>query len=265
MIRSKKSDQGSYLGFPKHRRIVLDICNASRTVPAFAVDRKIQLERVFHARKSPSQRIGWAAIFAKAYAIVAADVPELRRIFMSYPWPRFYQHPTSVVSITVNRFDEAIQAERLVWARIRNVEKMTLVEVQSAVDEHQHGDPKLLLRESRILDAMPTPLRAVFWHLMMRWAGRKRARLLGTFSLSTLATYGTTNHSHPLVVTTSLSYGPLDDDFCSRVTLQADHRVVDGAIVARALVRLEEVLNNEIVIELRALAAGITLPQTRAA
>ncbi len=264
MFWPRKKDQGTYVSFPKHRRIVLDICSAARTVPTFAVDRKVQLERVFHARKNTPQRIGWAAVFTKAYALVAADVPELRRIYMSYPWPRFYQHPTSVVSITVNRFDESIQAERLVWSRIRNVEQLTLPEVQLFIDQDQHGDPKKVFREGKILDALPTPLRALFWHGMMRWAGRKRARLFGTFSVSTLASYGTTNHAHPLIVTSSLSYGPLDNDFCSRVTLQADHRVVDGAIIARALATLEDVMNNEIVSELRSLSAGLEIHQRKA-
>jgi hypothetical protein len=39
------------------------------------------------------------------------------------------------------------------------------------------------------------------------------------------------------------------------VTLIADHRVLDGAVVARALARLEEVLCNGMLAELRGLAA----------
>ena len=65
---------------------------------------------------------------------------------------------------------------------------------------------------------------------------------------------GATNRFHPTICTTSLSYAPLDDDGNCLVTLIADHRVLDGAVVARALARLEEVLCHEMLAELRGLA-----------
>jgi non-ribosomal peptide synthetase component F len=64
-----------------------------------------------------------------------------------------------------------------------------------------------------------------------------------------------TNRFHPTICTTSLSYAPLDADGNCLVTLIADHRVLDGAVVARALARLEEVLCNGMLAELRGLAA----------
>ena len=245
-----KRSRGQSVRFPRHRRIVLDVCEAARTVPAFAVDRHVDLTRVMNARRSTPQRIGWAAIFAKAYSLVAAESPALRQTFVTYPWPRLYQHPDSVVSIAVNRFDPELDAERLSWVRVRAVESLTLSGIQEAIDSHQQSDAPEKLRERDWVESMPRPLRRIAWHVLMRWAGRRRAKLLGTFSLSTLASYGTTNHAHPLVVTASLSYGPLDEDGCSLVTLQADHRVLDGAAAARALVRLDEVLRGEIVEEL---------------
>ena len=245
-----RRDRGQTVRFPRHRRIVLDVCEAARSVPAFAVDRHIDLTRIVNARRSTPQRIGWAAIFAKAYAVVAAETPLLRQTFVSYPWPRLYQHPTSVVSIAVNRFDPQLDAERLSWVRVLGVESLTLQEIQQAIESLQQGDVPERFRERDLVDGLPLPLRRFAWHILMRWAGRKRAKLLGTFSLSTLASYGTTNHAHPLVVTASISYGPLDEEGGSLVTLQADHRVLDGAAAARALVRLEEVLRGEIVEEL---------------
>lgn len=231
-----KRHRGQSIRFPRHRRIVLDLCQAARTVPAFAVDRRIDLTRVTNARRSTPQRIGWAAIFAKAYALVAAESPALRQTFVSNPWPRLYQHPESVVSIAVNRFDPELDAERLSWVNVRAVESLSLAVIQEAIESHQQGDVPEKLREQERVESLPRPLRRLAWHVLMRWAGRRRAKLLGTFSLSTLASYGTTNHAHPLVVTSSLSYGPLDEEGSSLVTLQADHRVLDGAAAARALV-----------------------------
>ncbi|HEY0438608.1 MAG TPA: 2-oxo acid dehydrogenase subunit E2, partial [Xanthobacteraceae bacterium] len=52
--------------------------------------------------------------------------------------------------------------------------------------------------------------------------------------------------------TTLLTYGPLRADGTVEVRIIFDHRVLDGATAARALARLEEVLNGPILDELRA-------------
>ncbi|MDP2296757.1 MAG: 2-oxo acid dehydrogenase subunit E2, partial [Pseudolabrys sp.] len=46
----------------------------------------------------------------------------------------------------------------------------------------------------------------------------------------------------------------IDRDGNVNVRIIYDHRVLDGATVARALARLEEILNTEIVSELRSLS-----------
>jgi hypothetical protein len=255
---TSQPNQGTYQAFPKHRRIVLDLCRAAESVPKFSVQRDLSLEPIFQARRTAPQRIGWAALFAKAYAIVSQEVPALRQVYVSRPRPRIYQHPFSVVSITVNRFDERLGCDRLMWANIRDVESLPLTNLQNDMDDYQHGDIKQLFRNGQRLDAMPQFLRNIVWHLLMNWMPFKKSKVVGTFSISSLATYGTTNPTHPLVTTTSISYGPLDDDYRSSVTLQADHRVIDGAILARALVRLEEVMNTAIISELKKLQSTAT-------
>jgi hypothetical protein len=60
---------------------------------------------------------------------------------------------------------------------------------------------------------------------------------------------------HPTFLTTSLSYSPLDDAGRMTVTLLADHRLLDGVPVARALAALEQALTGEIAAELESLAA----------
>jgi len=79
---------------------------------------------------------------------------------------------------------------------------------------------------------------------------------MGTFSVSTLASHAAFNRFHPSPLTTSLTYGPLDDQGRSLVTILADHRLLDGVPVAKALVRLEEVLHTEIASELASVAAA---------
>src|SRR5262249_41183540 len=57
-------------------------------------------------------------------------------------------------------------------------------------------------------------------------------------------------------MTTTLNYGTFEPDGSLDVRLTYDHRVLDGASVARAMAALEEVLHGQILDELRALAAG---------
>ncbi|HEY2759883.1 MAG TPA: hypothetical protein VGI75_04050, partial [Pirellulales bacterium] len=84
-------------------------------------------------------------------------------------------------------------------------------------------------------------------------------RRLGTFTMSTLAGEGVVNRMHQTFLTTSLTYGPLDDNGKALVTLLCDHRVVDGIVAARALTDLEAALHGPIATELK------TMQRSRAA
>ena len=83
------------------RRVVIDLMRASAGVPFVAVRRTLSIERLAAARKGLSQRPAWAVIFAKAFAILAREQPILRRIYLKWPWPHFYEFPRSVAMIVV--------------------------------------------------------------------------------------------------------------------------------------------------------------------
>ena len=55
----------------------------------------------------------------------------------------------------------------------------------------------------------------------------------------------------PPPLTTTLNYGVIDGEGKVTVRVIYDHRVVNGATVARALARLEEILNTSLVAEIR--------------
>jgi hypothetical protein len=106
------------------------------------------------------------------------------------------------------------------------------------------------------LEMVPGPLRRTILRWNMNSRSAKRANRIGTFSLSTLAGLGASNRFHPTLCTTSLSYSPLESDGRCVATIIADHRVLDGAAVARALQWLEQALQTDIVAELTALRAA---------
>ncbi len=252
------------------RRLVGDVVRLSRRVPAFPVDRVIDLSAVERARGASAERIGWAALFIKAYALVARDRPALRSWYVPWrivaPWrrPSWATSPISVASLAMSRprredgrgteaADLALDPDALWWARIREPDALPLPEIQAAIRHHATAPVDEVFARQLELAMVPGPLR----RLILRWNAhaptRKRALRVGTFSVSTLAGEGCANARHPSFLTTSLTWTPLDDRGRSTVTLLADHRLLDGVPVARALAALEETLAGPIVAELAAL------------
>ena len=80
--------------------------------------------------------------------------------------------------------------------------------------------------------------------------------MAGTFGVSVYSGLGAES-LHPLSpLTATLTYGVIDPNGNVDVRLIYDHRVLDGADVARALGELEGVMNEEILQELREMATG---------
>ena len=53
----------------------------------------VDVSRVVAIREKLSVRVGWCALFTKAYALVALKMPEIRRVYLEHPLTRLYQHP----------------------------------------------------------------------------------------------------------------------------------------------------------------------------
>ena len=91
------------------RRLVSDIVRLSNRVPIFPVDRIMALSELEAVRREALPRIGWSAVFMKAYAIVARDRPALRSWYVPWriltPWrrPRWATSPVSVASLAISR------------------------------------------------------------------------------------------------------------------------------------------------------------------
>lgn len=241
------------LRFPRHRLTVLDILAASRTVPAFPIHRAFELASVELARRESPVKIGWTALFLKAFAMICTEAPSLRDLFVSYPMRHLYRHPHSVASVSVHRKD-ANGNERLIWGQMRNPESLSLIEIQRELGRLVTAPLREVYKDGMILEAFPVPIRRLAWWWVMRWSGRKRAKHVGTFSVSSLGGHGCLNAYHPLVTSTSLAMGPLTDMGTMEVVLLCDHRMMDGMLGAQALVRLEEWLQTEIVEELKSLS-----------
>jgi hypothetical protein len=239
---------------PVGRGCVNDVATLALDIPLFPVDRLMRLDAVAAAREAAAVRIGWAAIFLKAYAIVARETPPLRSWLAGRFRPRLATSSESVAVLAVNRRTGA--DDRLFFARLARPDGMPLPLLQDSIERFVTGPVEETYKRQLQLESVPSWLRRTILRWNMRSMSPKRVTRIGTFSLSTLAGFGATNRFHPTICTTSLAYAPLDTDGRCLVTAIADHRVLDGAAVARALARLEEVLAGEIVAELRSLQAA---------
>ena len=233
------------------RRFIGDLVHFAQRVPSVPVQRVMQLASLVSARQRATPSPSWCAIFTKAYALVASAYPELRRAYLSFPQPHLYEHPINVASIAVER--RFRDEDAVFFIHLKNPEKLTLQELDGQLRRAKEQPIEQISSFRRVLlvSRVPWPLRRLIWWTGLNVSGRKRAQYLGTFGVSVYSGLGAAS-LHPLSpLTTALNYGVIASDGSVDVRLVYDHRVLDGATVARALADLERVLTHEILAELR--------------
>ena len=233
------------------RQLICDYLHFARKIPSVPVQRRMRLGEVVAARAATGLRPSWCALFLKAYGFVTAATPALRRAYLSFPTPHLYEHPVNVASIAVER--KFGDEDAVFFAHIRQPETLSLADIDLRLrrfkDEplESFGDFRRILLMSRF----PRPLRRLLWWIGLNVWGRKRAAFMGTSGITVYAGLGAAS-LHPLsLLTTTLNYGVIEPDGSVDVRIIYDHRVMDGATVARALAELERVLTHEILAELR--------------
>jgi hypothetical protein len=240
---------GRSLRISPYRRLVVDLMHFGQQVPAVVIERRMSLGPLAAARRASTQRPSWTVIFTKAFGLLARRHPELRRAYLKFPWPRFYEHPHSIVALNVER---RLPTEDVVlFCLIRDPENRTLTELETILRRHREEPVDTLRTYQRAVavSRIPWPLRRWFWWAALNVFGRRRAHNFGTFSLSSVAPQAGLLHTMP-ILTSSVHYGILDDQDRLDVRLTWDHRVMDGAAAARMLVELEDILNRDLVTEL---------------
>ncbi|HZU39146.1 MAG TPA: hypothetical protein VFA18_24685 [Gemmataceae bacterium] len=235
------------------RRFVGDLVHFARGVPTVPVERRMQLAAVVAARQAARPRPSWCALFTKAYAMTAALHAPLRRAYLKLPTPHLYEHPISVASVAIER--RLNEEDAVFFAPFRRPDEKPLAEIDLELRRLKDVpiEQVAAFRRTLRLSAWPRPLRRLVWWLGLNAWGRKRAHYMGTFGVSAYASLGAAS-LHPLSpLTTALNYGVINDQSNVDVRIIYDHRVMDGATVARALADLERILRCEIVAELKSL------------
>jgi len=233
------------------RRFVCDLLHSARSMPTVPVQRRMRLAEVVAARAAHGLRPAWSAIFTKAFATVASAVPELRRAYVKFPWPHLYEYPASIACIAVER---DYCGEKVVFiGRVKRPERRSLTDLNRIIRELREMpiDRCKDFRRALRLSPMPWPVRRSLWWLGLN-LGRQRVKYFGTFAVTVYSALGAES-LHPITpMTSTLNYGVIAPDGSVDVRIIYDHRVMDGATVARALERLETELRTGVLAELLA-------------
>jgi hypothetical protein len=169
---------------------------------------------------------------------------------MPFPRPHLYEHPYNIANFTIERRHQ--DEDVVFFVQVRRPERRSLTELDAIIHTCKDEPVESIkyFRRALRLSKVPWPFRRLAWWGSLNLRGRLRAHNFGTFSLSSTSSEGAGISALLPLVTSTLHYGLFDDcgNLTTRITF--DHRVLDGAFVARGLVELEEVLQTMILEEL---------------
>lgn len=243
-----RASRGNRRMVPRERRTPIDVSIVARRVPSFPLVSRFnfaEVEKWRQERKAIGKRIGWNAILAHAYGTISQEIPQLRDVYVARPFPYIYQHPEPIASLTIHRRDSA-DKQRLIWARIASPGSLSLEEIQTRIDYFTKAPIEEVFKDGLRLERRLHLFRRLNWYLLMRWCGRKRAKHLGTFSISSLGHLGALNLHHPIVTATSLAMGPIDPNGFCDLALICDHRVLDGVLATETLMKIHRAISETV-------------------
>jgi hypothetical protein len=236
------------------RRLVADLMHASRSVPLITFKRRLHLAALARARAACAAPPGFAAIFVKAFGLVAKEQPLLRTLYVGFPSPHLYELPQSIAMLAVAR--QVDGEECVLIEKLSNADERPLSELDAVIRRASSAPVTevTMFRKMLRISRMPWPLRRIAW-----WVGlsldRPRANFFGSFGVSSVSAFSD-GELHPISPGPYvLSYGRLGEDGAIEVVLRFDHRVIDAAPIARAMIRLEQVLNGAVADEIASHAA----------
>jgi hypothetical protein len=234
------------------RQVVCDLIHFAHRIPTVPVQRVIDVSRIAALRDRLTRAPGWATLFTKAFALVARQLPEFRRAYIEYPVARLYQHPYSVASVAIEREYEGEPG--VFFAHLPQPDETPLPELEAALLRHKQEPIVDVFGFILWFYRLPRFLRRMLWWYIINVRGGRKAQFLGTFGITVYSSLGAES-LHPLSpLTTTLNYGVIGGDGRVTVRLIYDHRVMDGATVARGLGLIDDVMNGAICQELAELA-----------
>lgn len=252
-VNAMTSEKGHYIRQSLPRKWMADMLHFSHRVPVVAAERILRVRATVEARKKTGLAVSWGAMMVKTMALVSQRLPEMRRAYLPYPWPRVYEAPYSVASVILDREYEGEHATLM--APVLYPERLSLINLDAKLNRlktapfHQIGSYRRLIRNTKF----PLPIRRLLWSMGLFGSGLFRARNFGTYAVNSIAGFRARMLTMTTPITSCLYYNPVTRDGEMAIQFAFDHRVFDGYLAGRVGSEIERVLNNEIVAELKSL------------
>jgi hypothetical protein len=232
--------------------MVCDFMWAVSDTGRVSVTRPVAFRDLMTARGQVAAAPSWTAIFVKGFALVAAEIPELRRVYLRLPWPHLYEYAESTVCVM---HEQPIMGDLgLLPLRFRKPDAIPIGQLSEMIRRAAATLPEEVRFHRKLIFFARLPLLVRRPLLAVCLNVPKLRAEMGTYGVSSAARWrtdlGTSRTPQPCL----LSYGPADANGDVIVRLTFDHRVFDGALAGRALARLDEILNSSILNEVHDLA-----------
>lgn len=252
-VSTMTGEKGQYIRQSLPRKWMADMLHFSHRVPVVAAERILRVRAAVEARKKTGLAVSWNAMMVKTMALVSQHLPEMRRAYLPYPWPRLYEAPYSVASVILDREFEGEHATLM--APILYPERLSLIDLDAKLNRlktapfREIGSYRRLIRNTRF----PLPIRRLLWSMGLYGSGLFRARTFGTYAVNSVAAFRARMLTMTTPITSCLYYNSVSRDGEMAIQFAFDHRVFDGYMGGRVGSEIERVLNNEIVAELKSL------------
>jgi hypothetical protein len=241
--------KGQYHPVPLQRRWMNDLVHVGKKAHVMGSAWRVNLAPLVATRSAGKSAVGWTAMWMKALALVGQRRPELRSLYLPFPWARLYVHPVNVCTVAIERTWN--NASALFFQQFKAPDQIPLAELDTALRKlkllpvESIGSFRRLIRFAR----PPVLVRRMIWSLAINWSGPLRARYIGISSLNPFPTGGSISQS---VMPTSfmLYFGLVEPNGETQIQIFYDHRVMDGVELYRIVRDLEATMNRDIAAEL---------------
>jgi hypothetical protein len=176
------SAQRRYRSVPLQRRWMNDIVHFGKKSHimgcAWQIDVAPWSPRAAQQQQQPV--IGWTAMWLKALALVSQRRPELRTLYLPFPWARLYVRPETVGTIVIERTWQGVSA--LFFEQFSAPEKRSLLELDDALRKLKQapvksvGSFRRLIRISRL----PVVGSRLIWSFGLNWSGPRGRNTWGS-------------------------------------------------------------------------------------
>ncbi|MBX9771041.1 MAG: 2-oxo acid dehydrogenase subunit E2 [Candidatus Obscuribacterales bacterium] len=259
MNRDKQTNSGRYhiSDMPRARGGILDVIHiVSRPVPAAPIFLDVDMTWAENLRKEYEKRgckITMTALILKAIGIAQVDHPFSRTVML--PWGATMTLNEIVAGFTVERYIDGIPGVFLGTVRDPHTKSLEQIGDELKAFGSKSMEEVADLEVQNRFSKFPLFLRRMIIWVGMHFPGIRLKYMGATFGVSSLGKYGITTLVPPCITTSIFGVGCVEDRAVVRnseivirpmmtLSLNFDHRAIDGAPAARFLAEVKTLLEG---------------------